>query len=904
MDLQLIAVNEDDKSESQWSTRTGGGVFTPSDSVFATLIIGYASGTSGKRSNFVLTMTLKIKVATTNENSQSGATTLNNTMAKTENPMGNTVEHQQVTQYVDDSAVSVSTMGAQPSWKEAIPQTTLHDIRTILRRPVIVASGIWDNTDDELPLLPTDQNNVLPLVELDFPDALFATSQTIREKLSQFAYFSASIVVRVMVNGQPFQNGKMLGVVRPMYRGIDKDIARNSRTGLSGFPHGEVDVSEANSIEIKVPFCAPFSAWDLANYSQLDERTYTFQLFVLNSLDSGVTPSNCNYTVQAWFEDVTVTVPTAKRSNLIAANLVKSNTHIRRVKMAQTLFNDTQREIFTQVPAAGFTNVAPSGDVSLSLYPNDDIKQVQIETDKDYEKIAQITERQSILTTFNWNDSQILEEELFRVPAIPNVAIASASTFFPTILAYISSMFTFWQGSLSFRFSVAKTKYHSGRLRISYVPAEQSSTVTSFDHDQAFNIIWDLRESNECTMNVPFVYRMNMAPCNYLEAIDEPSHSFSPGTLIVTVLNPLIRPETVASSVPINVWMSSCDIQYAVNYLSDYLQPTVLGPPARKPNVKRIKEAQFAPGEELGNNEGKSGTEVLQLQHEANSSLVSKEQITHLSQILQRFTPEIPMSSTNMEFQPNWFSPINRTNFSLLSYVSMLFTFSRGSQKFKLASRDANDNLYAKVKFGIQDGTAPVTGTALDSIQGTNLHYVNTDKSNFLECVLPYYTNATVIANDLRSSAELYSPKISFNRTDTTNPAFVLRAGGSDFQFGFLVGAPAMVRNSNLETIDFNFANAVTSTIPPGTEYEMEITPPVEGLPLNNPVAVKLQSNLTFTIAAETDGLVDTDTVIATQRSDVTKIEAPISVQQTGVFSASTTDTNIQANGIIAGVVE
>lgn len=285
--------------------------------VFATLKIGYPSGTSLDQIDFAVPQTLNIGVSNNdkNNNQQQSTTNKENTIDDIET--GLQMEKQQVTTFADDATVQVSTMGSAP-WHHDIPTTEMNDIRSILQRPVRVAQGTWSNNDAELPYVPTDQSAEAGLLsEIDFPDALFATSSMIREKLDRFAYFSANIVVRVMVNGQPFQNGKLLGLSRPFYDGDLNDISKNHKSGLSSFQHVEIDISEANTAELKIPFCAPYNAWDLTNYSKSPGPPMaTFQLYVINQLLSGTAPTSAEWTIYAWFEDIKLTVPTAKSSAL------------------------------------------------------------------------------------------------------------------------------------------------------------------------------------------------------------------------------------------------------------------------------------------------------------------------------------------------------------------------------------------------------------------------------------------------------------------------------------------------------------------------------------------------------------------------------------------------------------
>lgn len=75
-----------------------------------------------------------------------------------------------------------------------------------------------------------------------------------------------------------------------------------------------------------------------------------------------------------------------------------------------------------------------------------------------------------------------------------------------TNLAYITSCFELYRGSLCFNFKMAKTNFHSVRLAIVYFNNETGVDAEYGDSTiQNYQIIWDIRESYQQTVCIPYI---------------------------------------------------------------------------------------------------------------------------------------------------------------------------------------------------------------------------------------------------------------------------------------------------------------------------------------------------------------------------------------------------------------
>jgi len=123
-------------------------------------------------------------------------------------------------------------------------------------------------------------------------------------------------------------------------------------------------------------------------------------------------------------------------------------------------------------------------------------------------------------------------------------------------------MFGRYRGSFKFRIKMSKTKMHTGRVLIGYMPADyfdgQVATQTAVPTDfTAYNFksaIWDLREGNVFDFECPFMSQYSWLPTN-----------IAYGTFFMYVIEPLAGPPSVATSVPFVVEVAGCsDLEYSV----------------------------------------------------------------------------------------------------------------------------------------------------------------------------------------------------------------------------------------------------------------------------------------------------------------------------------------------------
>jgi hypothetical protein len=84
--------------------------------------------------------------------------------------------------------------------------------------------------------------------------------------------------------------------------------------------------------------------------------------------------------------------------------------------------------------------------------------------------INRIAGTDSYLTNFSWSTDQFPEDFLWNVKVTPNLAASNGDVRYMTAMCGASVPFSYWTGSLIFRFQVISSAYHKGRLAITYDP--------------------------------------------------------------------------------------------------------------------------------------------------------------------------------------------------------------------------------------------------------------------------------------------------------------------------------------------------------------------------------------------------------------------------------------------------
>lgn len=216
-------------------------------------------------------------------------------------------EHQDIVTFADDKAILPEhTPGEQVLSGPQNDQHTdwmQHSIITFMSRPQLLGDYKWSTG--------LQRGYVVDGLDIKVPDKLL--TPMILNKLDGFTSFRATAVVKLQINSQPFQCGRLIMAAIPMPDLIaprDTFLLRHP-TFLQSINHVQIDISKQTEISLRIPFVSPFNSYNLIDnkYSWARLAVVVYSPLVDISPEGGYVPLR----VWAHFEDVQLGMPTSGR---------------------------------------------------------------------------------------------------------------------------------------------------------------------------------------------------------------------------------------------------------------------------------------------------------------------------------------------------------------------------------------------------------------------------------------------------------------------------------------------------------------------------------------------------------------------------------------------------------------
>jgi hypothetical protein len=365
-----------------------------------------------------------------------------------------------------------------------------------------------------------------------------------------------------------------------------------------------------------------------------------------------------------------------------------------------------------------------------------------------------------------------------------------------TPLFYLGNMFSTWHGDIKFTIRVAKTKFHAGRLLLSYSPAwgttfggVSSIKVPSTTELQTYNYksaVWDLRESNVIEFVCPFV-----SPVNY-NFCQQPT-----GVFVMSVLDPLLATSTVSPSVPFIVEVSGMP---GFEFTSP-CTPTLCPAPVVSTTIY-----------------SQSGTEVVKSQFTPRDALMCiGERITSVKQLISKACPDANYGGVNRPTAP--FYCVNYPTWSANAlviapptstvaaanplawcrYLSLMYAYARGGTVYH-ALRGGSASSTTGYLYGYyQNGSQVSDGQSGLTFNSASNAYVS--ENSALHLAVPFYSPTSRV---LRSFQDGYPAqggpgpagtlRLGCNGTNVGITVFANAA--DDAQLGYFIGTPPLALSS------------------------------------------------------------------------------------------------------------
>lgn len=600
--------------------------------------------------------------------------------------------------------------------------TVATDIAAFFQRPVQIGTSNWSAsiaTGDTIHIV--DEDSVT--WTSNFPCwRLWSTNPAVKRKLANFAWFRGDLKLKFQVLASPFYYGHARVTYRPMPAFNPETIAISPSGSqhlipFSHRPHVDILPGVATSFEMTIPFIwnrnwASLSTGPTGDMNDLG----AIRMLTYAPLDSanGVTGESINLVIYAWVENIQLSgascyVPqsdeygegiVSKPASAISkvagmlSNVPIIGPFARATEIGAGAISSIARLFgFTNVPV--IANTTPvrneqfpklaSPDISYPIEKltvdaknelSVDPRIVGLPAGDDEMSIKHICARESWLCQTNWSTASIKNTLLFQSRV--NTFMFDASVFntgcdtaWFTPMGWVTNAFDNWRGTVIFRFHVVCTKYHKGRLLISFDPSGTGNASTGNNVGVLANTsnivhtaILDIGLSNNVEFSVPYQQATQFLRCRTAISPSDSGNRawttsatsawainslYDNGYITMRVLNPLTAP-IASNEVKINVYVKGGDDL-------EFANPTDIDPTKRMSYYSSQSEVltEHTPGMLVGSAPTKSTSDTQYLVHFG-------EKVVSLRPLLRRF---------NL-LSGDFFAPTTTTN-NITTFIKKMF---------------------------------------------------------------------------------------------------------------------------------------------------------------------------------------------------------------------------------------
>lgn len=458
------------------------------------------------------------------------------------------------------------------------------------------------------------------------PWAAFCENEYIRDKIKNYELLRMKLHVKFVISGTKFHYGRAIASYNPYSGGDDITNSRQGISQdliqLSQKPH--IFLNPTNNVggQLDLPFFWPNNYLSIPSADWGDMGEISIDSFG-NLLHANDGLDYVTITTYIWAEDVVLTVPTSSDPPLISQNgrrgksrsaadtsnsinasdeygqgivsrpaaavakaagaltslpiigpyMTATQIGANAVSRVAQMFGYSRPNIVTDIvqmkplPSGNLANT-DAADASLKLTLDSkaeltvDSRTVGLDG-TDEMGILDYCKRESYLTQFEWQPNVGPDQLLWNTRVCPMQLDNYNNEIHMTPLAHMSTVFSYWQGSLKFRFQIVKSDFHKGRILVRWDPNSNSSTI---NYNTNYSRVVDIAETDDFEIVVgwgqaepflptglPFNVGSNFSAGQRLLPDDTCN-----GNLELTVLNDLVGPGYDAP-ISINVYVSACD---------------------------------------------------------------------------------------------------------------------------------------------------------------------------------------------------------------------------------------------------------------------------------------------------------------------------------------------------------
>jgi hypothetical protein len=488
------------------------------------------------------------------------------------------------------------------------------DIKAFLAKPTLINFGTLTSTDT----YSTFTGTRVPSTPLG--------TDVYERKIEGFLGFRATMVFRIVVNANRFQQGRYMLLYTPL-GGADSSATKTNTwindhhatlVQRTTMPHVEFDLCCDTEAVIKVPFNSVLNMYPFSSVRGLDWGIIQVAPYVPLAAAAG--NLTASYSLFIHFEDVQMISAAIPQSGRVFTSVKgrKSDTEkeqdsigvgpissaLIRVRDASSILSNVPLlssyasgvSWFADIGASvakvfGWSKpvvLAASTRMTQNYLPyiaNTDGPDMSFPLSLSYENSVGVANGFSgtdvdemdfkfLCTIPVWNQtvpwaiSSTVDTLLIAYGVCPKnnavTTVVNTTTFnHYSPLQFVAQHFNYWRGSLVYKFKFVKTEFHSGRLSISFNP--HNVNVSSGFNPTNAQAAWLHREIIDIREANEFTFVVPyIADSPYRTNYTDAGPSIT-GNLVLRVLDPLVAPATVSQSISIIVEIcAGPDIEFAV----------------------------------------------------------------------------------------------------------------------------------------------------------------------------------------------------------------------------------------------------------------------------------------------------------------------------------------------------
>jgi len=395
----------------------------------------------------------------------------------------------------------------------------------------------------------------------------FFNDTIIKKKLDNFSMLSCDLKIKVIINASPFYYGCYMVAYQPLINeGYQSAATGYSYSNLSTTAASSTRASIASLSQLQRFFVYPQSNqggemtlpfiyhknWLRATLNVDFAQMGTLYIYPLVDLTNanGAT-GTVNMQIYAWAENVKLSGPTyglALQSSdeygtgpvssmasaiaeatgmltdvpIIGKYMTATSAVSSAIGSVARLFGFTNPpyidnvEAFKNLPFHGFASSDISSPVEkLSLDPKNELSidpSIVGLDNSDCMILSELVQREGYLNAYSWALSDTPGALLFASQVLPELIVKTVNTTITpnynvrtgTPMAHFAKMFSFWKGDIIFRFKFICSKFHRGRVRITFDPDNDIITNSS-TNTTSFTKIVDISAESDVEVRVPFM---------------------------------------------------------------------------------------------------------------------------------------------------------------------------------------------------------------------------------------------------------------------------------------------------------------------------------------------------------------------------------------------------------------